>query len=76
MTFARQLLVDLLVPPIAAALMWVGGTAWLNVVYGGDLTEGAKKMRKVGTLVVLVLCWVMMFGIALYAHFTGWRYHP
>jgi uncharacterized membrane protein len=76
MTFAGQLLIDLVMPPIGAALMWFGCTGWLNVVYGGELTEGAKKIRKVGTLVVFVLLLVGGFGITLYAHFTGWRYRP
>jgi len=65
-----------MLPPIAAALMWAGGTSWLNLVYGGQLTEGAKKMRKVFTLIVFVLMGVVGFGITLYAHFTGWRYNP
>jgi len=75
MTFAGQLLLDLAVPPIGAAFVWVMGTGWLNAVYGGQLTEGARKIRKVGTLATFVLLLVMGFAITLYAHFTGWRYH-
>ena len=76
MTFAGQLLQDLVVPPIGAAVVWVGGTGWLNAVYGGQPTAGAKKMRKVMTWAVFVFLLVAGFSITLYAHFTGWRYRP
>ena len=76
MTFAGKLLVDLVMPPIGAVLMWIGCTGWLNVVHGSEWTEGARKIRKLGTLIVFVLLLVGSVGITLYAHFTGWRYQP
>lgn len=76
MTFAEKLLMDAALPPALAAFVWMAGTGWSAMLYSGNIPESAKRLGRVFTLVVLVVCWLAMFGITLYAHFTGWPHHP
>jgi len=76
MTLGGQILLDLVVPPIGAAVLWVLGTGWSTTVYGGTLPDSAKKLRKLLTWGVFLFLLVAGFGITLYSRLTGWRYHP
>ncbi len=63
---SQQILLDLLVPPIGTAVWWLMARGWASIVQGGNTSETTQKRQKWETWIILILAYVLMFGITIY----------
>ena len=70
MPLMKQFLLDLVAPPIGASLWWIMSRGWGNAVQGGQVSTRTKNRQKVGFFVLLVLAYIIMFGITVHHHFA------
>lgn len=66
----EQLAILILGPPVMAALTWIMSRGWAHAVQGGVVSERTKRRQKAEFWIVLVVMYVLGFGMALYAWFT------
>ena len=67
---SQQIILDLLFPPVGAAMWWVLSTGWATIVQGGKISDRTRRLRKRMFWALLAGAYVLMFGITLYAHLT------
>ena len=73
MPLLGQVVLDLVAPPIGASLWWLYSRGFAGLAYRGDVSETIKKRQNKLFFVVLALLYLVMFGVTLYGHLTGWR---
>lgn len=64
---AEQLSILILGPPVMAGLIWLLSRGWATGVQGGSASDQTKSRQRVEFWVVLVIMYVIGFGMALYA---------
>lgn len=69
LSFWQQVLMIILVPPIAAVAWAAFSRGWANTVQGGKISERTRKRQKVEFWAVLAFGYVMLFAIFVNAHF-------
>jgi len=67
---SEQVLLDLIAPPVLAAIFWFRARGWARFVQGGDVSEETKGRQWLEFRVVLILGWIVMFGISIYGWLT------
>jgi hypothetical protein len=67
---SQQIILDLLFPPVGAAIWWVVSTGWATIVQGGKISERTKMLRKRLFWTLLAGAYALMFGMTLYAYLT------
>jgi hypothetical protein len=65
----QQILVDLIAPPVGALLWRLMARGWAGA-RAEDASEEARRRRSNEFWVVLILGYVLMFGISLYMWFA------
>ena len=66
----EQLAILIAGPPVMACLIWVMSRGWAKTVQGGTASERTKSRQKIEFWMVLVVMYVLGFGMALYAWLT------
>ncbi len=66
----KQLLTDLLVPPVLAVLWWTLSRGWAASVQGGSVGQRTRRRQAVGFWLVLAVAFAAMISITLYGYFT------
>jgi hypothetical protein len=59
---------DLLFPPVGAAMWWMMSRTLASVFQGGNVTQRSKKLLNRSFLVVLAAAYLLMFGITAFAY--------
>jgi hypothetical protein len=67
---SQIILLDLIAPPIAALLWQIMSRGWAGVIQLGNVSQETKRRQNLGFWIVLVLGYVVMFGITIYACLT------
>ena len=67
---SEQILFDIVLPPIGAALWWLMSRGWAGTVQGGDVSGETKNRQKVEFVVLLVATYALMFSITIYGCFA------
>lgn len=66
----EQLAILLVGPPIVAGVIWLMSRGWAIEVQGGSASERTRVRQKIEFWMVLVVMYVIGFGMALYAWLT------
>jgi hypothetical protein len=66
----EQLVIGILGPPIMAILFRFRARGWAMMVQGGTVSEKTKDRQRIEFWVVLILCYVIVFGEFIYAWLT------
>jgi hypothetical protein len=53
-----------------AALWWIVSRGWATTVQGGVVSERTKRRQKIEFWAVLILMYLVVFGMFLYARLT------
>ena len=67
---SEQILLDLLVPPVGAAVWWLMARGWAGAVQGGKTSATTKTRQKWEFWVILAIAYLLMFGITIYGQFN------
>jgi hypothetical protein len=67
---SQMIALDLLVPPIGTCIWWLMSRGWAGLVQGGTVSDKTKKRQKWEFLIILVLAYLLMFGITLYGYLS------
>ena len=67
----EQIAVVLLTPPVITALWWLMSRGWASIVQGGDPTERTKRRQRGEFFVLLIVMYMISFGMAIYAWFLN-----
>jgi hypothetical protein len=70
MTLSQQYFVDGIAPPVVATLWWFFSRGTANVLQGGRASERTRRFEKTGFFVVLIVAYLIMFGVTTYLHFV------
>jgi hypothetical protein len=70
LTLWQQILIDVLFPPVGVSLWWLMSRATAYTLQSGNPTQRSLDFIRRSTLVLLVICYCLMFGITAYAHFS------
>lgn len=65
----QQLLIILFGPPIMAILWLFMSRGWATAVQGGTVSERTKQRQKKLFWVALILGYIVVVGMKIYAHF-------
>ena len=65
-----QLILDIVGPPIMAALWWLGSRGLGLTIQGGTVSERTKQRQKKEFWVLLLLMYVLAFGLTIYVDLT------
>lgn len=66
----EQILFDVLVPPIGTTIWWLMSRGWVSTVQRGEVSETTKKRQKAEFWIILIVVYILMFGITIYGQFT------
>lgn len=66
----EQLAILIAGPPVMAGLIWLMSRGWAKTIQGGTATERTKSRQKIEFWMVLVVMYVLGFGMALSAWLT------
>jgi hypothetical protein len=66
----EQLAILILGPPVMAALIWLMSRGWAHTVQGEVVSDRTKHRQKMEFWIVLVVMYVLGFGMVLYAWLT------
>lgn len=69
MPVGQQYLLDLIAPPIIAALWWFLSRGWATTVQAGEVSDRTRKRQRSGFFLVLGLLYILIFGATTYLHF-------
>lgn len=67
---SQQILLDLIAPPVLAAVWRFKASGWARAVQGGKVSEETRDRQRMEFWVVLILSYLVMFGVTLYAWLT------
>ena len=63
----QQIALDLIAPPLLTALWWLLSRGWSELL-GTTGSQAVKGWQHSGTWIVLVVCYVLMFGMTIYGY--------
>jgi len=66
---SQQILLDIFVPPAGALVWWLMSRGWATAVQGSEVSETTRKRQWRLALVLLVVVYILMFGITIYGQF-------
>lgn len=66
----QQILYGMFFPPVGAAFWWLMSRGWAMTVQGGVVSERTKRRQKVEFVVLLIVAYLIMFSIIIYAYFS------
>jgi hypothetical protein len=64
----QQIAIALFAPPIITAVWWLLSGGWSGLM-GTTQSDVVKSWRKPALWTVLIVCYVLMFGITAFAYF-------
>jgi hypothetical protein len=64
--FSEQIMLDLVVPPVGAAIWWLMARGWAGAVQGNTLSQRTKVRQKWEFWILLFVAYLLMFGITAY----------
>ena len=67
----KQILLDVVVPPILTALWWLFSRGWANAIQAGDVSDTSKDRQGKGFWIVLAALYLIMFGATAYFNFVS-----
>jgi hypothetical protein len=67
---SKQILVDLIAPPVLAGIFWLMARGWVASIGTGDITTLTKQKLKIECRIVLALLYLVVFGKTLYSLLT------
>ena len=67
---SEQLLLDVFVPPIGAAVWWLMSRGLAGALQGGNTSATTKKRQKWEFWIILAVAYLLMFGITIYGQFS------
>jgi hypothetical protein len=62
----NELILDLIGPPIVAAIWWLMSRGWAFGVQGGEVSERTRTRQKRRFVAVLIVLYCVSFGTSLY----------
>ena len=65
---SQQIILDLVVPPAVTGMWWLLAGGWSGVLGTGN-SEVVKSWRKPALWTVLIVCYVVAFGVTIYGYF-------
>jgi hypothetical protein len=68
--FLDNLLWFILIPPVMACAWWILSRGWAKGIQGPQVSDRTKKREKLGFWVLLILLYIVSFGMLVYARFT------
>jgi hypothetical protein len=66
----QQILYDIFIPPVGAVLWWLMSRGLATTVQGGTVSEETKRRQKFEFVVVLIVTYLIMFSITIFAYFS------
>lgn len=69
MSIGQQYVVDLVAPPVLAALWWVFSRGWAAAVQDGEVSDRTRRRQRMEFFVVLSLVYALMLGATTYLNF-------
>ena len=66
----QLILLDIVAPPIMAALWWLKARGMAGAIQGGTVSKETRRRQKQECLAILCLCYLLAFGFTLYAWLT------
>jgi hypothetical protein len=63
---ARQVLLDVVAPPVLAGLWWLFSRGWATTMQGDDVSQMTVDRQNKGFWFVLIGLYVLMFGATAY----------
>jgi len=67
---STQIVLDLIAPPIGAALWWVLSRSWSTLVHGGSVPPKTIRRQKIEFWILLGVAYALMIFITAYAYMT------
>jgi len=67
---SEQILYDIILPPVGAAIWWLMSRGWAGSVQGGSVSDTTKQRQKTEFIVILIATYVLMFSITIYGCMT------
>jgi hypothetical protein len=67
---SEQILLDVFVPPIGAAVWWLMSRGLAGALQGGKTSATTKTRQKWEFWIILALAYLLMFGITIYGQFS------
>jgi hypothetical protein len=65
-----QILMDLFIPPLGAAVWAFLVRGWAMTVQGGEVSELTRQRQKKEFWIILIVAYLLMFGITIYGLLT------
>ena len=66
----KQITMDVLAPPILAALTWLFSRGWAGSIQGGAVTDETRDRQAHTFWIVLAVLYVVMISITAYGYFS------
>lgn len=67
---SEQILYDIIIPPVGAAIWWLMSRGWAGTLQGGTVSETTKRRQRIEFFALLVGVYVLMFSITIYGYFS------
>lgn len=67
----EQISIVVLGPPIMALLWRIGSRGWAHTIQGATLSEKTKKRQNIEFWALLVLMYMVVIGMVIYAEFQS-----
>lgn len=65
----QQIALDFIVPPIVTGIWWLLSNGW-SAILGTTNSQAVKSWRRPAILIVLIVCYVVAFGVTAYGYFS------
>ncbi len=66
----QLILLDLVAPPVIAGIWWMMSRGWAGAIQGGSTSAKTKARQAKEFWAVLILIYLMAFGVTIYAWLT------
>jgi hypothetical protein len=66
----QMIALDIVGPPIGTCIWWLIARGWAGAVQGQSVSRTTRKRQKWEFWVILVVAYLLMFGITLYGYLT------
>ena len=65
----EQVLIDLIGPPVGAAIWWFLSRSWALTVQGASISKLTRRRQMRGFWLVLSMSYLLMISITIYGYF-------